>query len=549
MAGWLQALLVLGVVGVLHVPLGDYMAKVYTGGRHWRIERIVYRSCGVDPDSDQRWTHYLRSLLAFSAVGVLGLYAILRLQSGLPLSLGHPGVPAALAFNTAVSFTTNTSWQNYPGESTLGHLALATGLGVQAFASAAVGLAAGVALVRGLVRHRTDQIGNFWVDLTRSLVRVLLPLAAVFAVILIGMGVVQNLAGPHEFTSIAGAEQTILGGPVGSWEPIKLMSGDGGGIFNANSAHPFENPTALSNTIEIILMLLIPTAFIRTFGRMVGDRRQGWALLAVVAILFAGALAAASGAQHAHHNTAPVAAGAAVEGTETRFGVPASALFGVAATGSADGAANTSYDSFTSLGGGTLMATIMLGEVSPGGAGSGLYGLLMLAMLTVFLGGLMVGRTPEYLRKRLQAREMKLIGLYILTSPVLILVGTALAIALPVGRASIANPGAHGLSEVAYALTSSAQSNGSAFGGFSGNTLFYNTVLAIVMLAGRYLPIIFVLALAGSLARQRRGVVTAGTLPSHRPLFVGFVTVSVVVFTALDFVLVLALGPLAEGLS
>jgi K+-transporting ATPase KdpA subunit len=549
MAGWLQALLVLGVVGVLHVPLGDYMAKVYTGGRHWRIERIVYRSCGVDPDSDQRWTHYLRSLLAFSAVGVLGLYAILRLQSRLPLSLGHPGVPAALAFNTAVSFTTNTSWQNYPGESTLGHLALATGLGVQAFASAAVGLAAGVALVRGLVRHRTDQIGNFWVDLTRSLVRVLLPLAAVFAVILIGMGVVQNLAGPHEFTSIAGAEQTILGGPVGSWEPIKLMSGDGGGIFNANSAHPFENPTALSNTIEIILMLLIPTAFIRTFGRMVGDRRQGWALLAVVAILFAGALAAASGAQHAHHNTAPVAAGAAVEGTETRFGVPASALFGVAATGSADGAANTSYDSFTSLGGGTLMATIMLGEVSPGGAGSGLYGLLMLAMLTVFLGGLMVGRTPEYLRKRLQAREMKLIGLYILTSPVLILVGTALAIALPVGRASIANPGAHGLSEVAYALTSSAQSNGSAFGGFSGNTLFYNTVLAIVMLAGRYLPIIFVLALAGSLARQRRGVVTAGTLPSHRPLFVGFVTVSVVVFTALDFVLVLALGPLAEGLS
>jgi K+-transporting ATPase ATPase A chain len=545
----LLAVIVLAVVGLLHVPLGDYVARVYTSGRHWRVERMLYRVCGIDPDSDQRWTHYLTALLAFSAFSIVALYAILRLQAHLPFSLGHPGVPAALAFNTAVSFTTNTSWQNYAGEATLGHLALAAGLGTQAFASAAVGLAAGVALIRGLVRHRTDQIGNFWVDLTRGVIRILLPLAVVSAIVLIGLGVAQNLAGPHDVSTLAGAHQTILGGPVGSWEPIKLMSGDGGGIFNANSAHPFENPNSLSNAFEIVLMLLIPTAFIRTFGRMVGDRRQGWALLAVAGILFILALAAATGAQHVHHNTVPVAVGAATEGTETRFGVPASTLFGVAATGSADGAANASYDSFTSLGGGTLMATMMLSEVSPGGAGSGLYGLLMLALLAVFLGGLMIGRTPEYLRKRLQVREMKLIGLYVIISPLLILVGTGLAIALPAGRAGIGNPGPHGLSEIAYAMTSSTQSNGSAFGGFTGNTPFYNNLLAVVMLAGRYLPIILVLALAGSLARQRRGVVNAGTLPSHRPLFVGLVTASVLVFTALDFVLVLALGPLAEGLT
>ena len=543
------AVIVIAVVGLLHVPLGDYMARVYTARRHWRLETVLYRMCGVDPDAEQRWTRYLTSLLAFSAVSVAGLYAILRLQGRLPFSLDHPGMPAALAFNTAVSFATNTSWQNYAGEATLGHLALAAGLGTQAFASAAVGLAAGVALIRGLVRHRTDQVGNFWVDLVRGVVRILLPLAAVSAIVLIGLGVVQNLAGPHGVTTLAGSGQTILGGPVGSWEPIKLMSGDGGGIFNVNSAHPFENPNALSNAFEIVLMLLVPTAFIRAFGRMVGDRRQGWALLAVAGILFVGAVAAATGAQHLHHNTVPVAVGTAAEGTESRFGVPASTLFGVAATGSADGAANASYDSFTSLGGGTLMATIMLSEVSPGGAGSGLYGLLMLALLAVFLGGLMIGRTPEYLRKRLQVREMKLVALYALVSPTLILAGTGLAIALPAGRASIGNPGAHGLSEVAYALTSTTQSNGSAFGGFTGNTPFYNSLLAIVMLAGRYLPMILVLALAGSLARQRRGVVNAGTLPSHRPLFVGLVTASVLVFTALDFVLILALGPLAEGLA
>jgi K+-transporting ATPase ATPase A chain len=548
MATWLQAIVVVGVVVALHVPVGDYMARVYSGDRHWRLEKMVYRVCGIDPDADQPWTYYLRSLLAFSAMSVLGLYALLRLQNHLPWSLGNPGVPAGLAFNTAVSFATNTSWQNYAGESTLGHLALATGLGVQAFASAAVGLAAGVALIRGLVRRRTDRVGNFWVDLTRGTLRILAPLAAVSAIVLIGFGVIQNLYGPHANTTLVGGSQTILGGPVASWESIKLLSGDGGGAFNANSAHPFENPTGLSNAFEIVLMLLVPTAFIRAFGRLVGDRRQGWALLVVAGVVFIGALAVATGSQTLQHNTVPVAAGAATEGTEQRFGVPGSTLFGVAATGSADGAADASYDSFSSLGGGTLLATIMLGEVSPGGAGSGLYGLLMLALLAVFLAGLMVGRTPEYLRKRVQAREMKLVSLYILTAPALILIGTALSVALPTGRAGMGNGGAHGLSEVAFAVTSSTNGNGSAFGGFSGNTDFYNPTLAVIMILGRYLPIVFVLALAGSFGRQRSGVVTVGTLPSHKPLFVSMVVASVLVFSALDFVLVLALGPLAEAL-
>ena len=399
-AAWLQAAVVLGVVVAVHVPLGDYMARVYTADRHWRIETVLYRVCGVDPTSEQRWSTYLRSLLAFSAVGILGLYALLRLQGNLPYSLGHPGMAAALAFNTAVSFTTNTSWQNYAGESTLGHLALATGLGTQAFASAAVGLAAAVALIRGLVRQQSDRVGNFWVDLTRGIVRILLPLAALFAIVLIAGGVIQNLHAPQVNTTLAGGQQTILGGPVGSWEPIKLLSGDGGGAFNANSAHPFENPAAWTNTIEIVLMLLVPTAFIRTFGRMVGDRRQSWALLAVAGVLFIGALTVSDVSQSGHHNAVPAAVGSPTEGTETRVGVSASTLFGIGATGSADGAAPASYDSFTSIGGGMLMATMMLGEVSPGGAGSGLYGLLILALLAVFLAGLMVGRTPEYLRKK-----------------------------------------------------------------------------------------------------------------------------------------------------
>jgi K+-transporting ATPase ATPase A chain len=382
----LQALLVIAVVGAAYVPLGDYMARVYSRTKHLRIETVIYRLGGIDPDLEQKWTHYLAALLAFSMTSVLALFALLRLQGHLPLAEGHQGVPAALAFNTAVSLTTNPSWQNYAGEATLGHLALATGLGVAAFTSAAVGMAAGVALVRALARHETDLVGNFWVDLIRGSLCILLPLSVFFAVVLMATGVVQNLAGPQSLTTLVGGHQSILGGPGGSWESIKLLSGDGGGAFNANSAHPFENPNPLSNVIQIAMMLLVPVAFIRLFGKMVGSHRHGWALLAVATVLFLGGTAATTTAQYVEHNTATVAAGGSQEGTETRFGVAGSSLFGASATATADGAANSSYSSFSSFGGAVLMANMMLGEVSPGGAGSGLYALLMVTLLAAFLG-------------------------------------------------------------------------------------------------------------------------------------------------------------------
>ncbi|HYZ52446.1 MAG TPA: potassium-transporting ATPase subunit KdpA [Streptosporangiaceae bacterium] len=548
MAGWLQALLVLGLVGVLHVPLGNYMARAFTTSRHWRLETAIYRACGIDPASDQRWSHYAVSVLAVSGAGVLLLYLLLRIQAVLPYSLGHPGMNPALAFNTAVSFTTNTSWQNYSGEATLGFVAQAAGLGTEAFLSAAVGLCVALALIRGLVRRQTDRVGNFWVDLVRSVTRVLLPLAAVFAVVLAGLGVVQNLSGWHVVSTLAGARQAIPGGPVASWESIKLMSGDGGGFFNANSAHPFENPAPLTNVIEITLMLLIPFAVIRMYGRMVGDRRQGWALLVIAGVLLAGWVALTSGAELSHAGAAPTAAGAAMEGKETAFGVPGSALFGAAATSSADGAANASYDSFTALGGGLLMSAMMLGEISPGGVGSGLYGLVMVVLIAVFLGGLMISRTPEYLRKRIRASEMRMVALYYLATPVALLAAAGLAIALPAGRAAISNSGPHGLSEIVYAFTSAANSNGSAFGGLSGNTTFYNVLLAIVMLAGRYAPMILVLGLAGSLARQKPVAVTPASLRTHGPMFVTLSLGVALVLVFLTFLPALSLGPLAEGL-
>lgn len=544
---WLQALLVIGMVGAAYVPLGDHLARVYTRTTHRRVESAIYRLCGVDPHVEQNWAGYLRSLLAFSAVSVLALFALLRTQSHLPFAQGHDDVPSALAFNTAVSFVTNTSWQSYAGEATLGHLALATGLGVAAFTSAAVGMAAGVALVRGLARQQTDRLGNFWVDLVRGSLSVLLPLSVVFAVILMALGVVQNLQGPRSLATLVGGQQTILGGPVASWESIKLLSGDGGGAFNANSAHPFENPNPLSNVIEIVMMLLVPVAFIRLFGRMVGSLRQGWALLAVVGVLFAGGVVATTTAQHVDHNAVTVAAGGAFEGTETQFGVAGSSLFGATATATADGAANASYSSFSSFGGGILMAQMMLGEVSPGGAGSGLYGLLMMALLAVFLGGLMIGRTPEYLRKRLRGREITFISLYILVAPIVILAGSGLAAALPAGRVSLGNPGPHGLSEIVYAFTSSANGNGSAFASLAANTDFYNIALGLAMLLGRYLPMVFVLALAGSFAAQRRGV-DYGSLRTDGPLFVALVIVVTLIVVGLEYFPVLALGPLAEGL-
>jgi K+-transporting ATPase ATPase A chain len=393
-------------------------------------------------------------------------------------------------------------------------------------------------------------VGNFWVDLIRGSLCILLPLSILFAVVLIVSGVVQNVQGPQTLTTLVGGHQSILGGPVGSWESIKLLSGDGGGAFNANSAHPFENPSPLSNVLQVVMMLLIPVAFIRLFGKMVGGHWQGWALLAVATVLFLVGTAATTSAQYAEHNTATVAAGGSQEGTETRFGVAGSSLFGAAATATADGAANasyTSYTSFSSLGGGVLMANMMLGEVSPGGAGSGLYALLMVTLLAAFLGGLMIGRTPGYLRKRLRAREMKLIALYIVVAPVVVLAGTALAAALPAGRASIGNPGPHGLSEILYAFVSSTNGNGSAFASTTGDTGFYNTALALAMLLGRYLPMILVLALAGSFAAQRP-VVADGSLRTDSALFVSLIVVVTLIVVGLEFFPVLALGPLAEGL-
>ncbi len=534
---------------ILHVPLGDYLARVYSGSSSWRLEKAIYRVVGVAPADQQRWTKYLSSLLAFSAVSVLVLYGILLLQVHLPEPWGHKGMTPALAFNTAISFTTNTSWQNYPGESTLGHVGLVVGLGVQAFVSCAVGMCVAVALIRGLAQYQNEEIGNFWVDLVRSVVRVLLPLSIIVTLVLLALGVVNNFNGAQEVSTLAGGNQTILGGPVGAWESIKLMSGDGGGAFNANSAHPFENPTPLTNAVEIVAMLLIPVAFLRTFGVMVGDKKQGWALFAAAATLFVIGTAAMAAATAVPHGTVVHAVGAPIEGTETRFGVPGSAFFGQVATASADGAANSSYDSFASLGGAVLMLNMMLGEVAPGGAGSGLYGLVMMTLLAVFIGGLMVGRTPEFLKQPLHARHIKLVSLYILALPAAVLIGTAIAMALPGERASMLNSGPHGLSEVLYAFTSSAANNGSAFAGFSGNTTWYNTALALAMVIGRFLPIIAVLAIAGTFAAQRPGVITAGTLRTYSPTFIVLIVATTLLIVGLEYLPALALGPVADALQ
>ena len=550
MAAWLQLLAVVAILGVLHVPLGDYMARVYSSEKHWRIERFIYRAAGVNPDREQRWSWYLVSVLAFSAVSVLVLLALLIIQTHLPQPLGHKGMTPLLALNTAVSFATNTSWQNYAGESTLGHVGLAAGLGVQAFASAAVGMAVAIALIRGVARRETDLLGNFWVDLVRGIIRILLPIAIVVAIVLSVLGVVESFGAARAITTLAGGSQTLPVGPVASWESIKLMSGDGGGAFNANSAHPFENPTALSNVIEIVVMLLIPMSLVRSYGVMVGDRRQGWALLAVVVVLFGLGTAAVGMSEAIPHSTVAVAVGASTEGTEVRFGVPGSALFGQAATATADGAANSSYDSFASLGGGVLMANMMLGEVSPGGTGSGLYGLVIIALLAVFLGGLMIGRTPGYLGKRLGPREMKLVSLIVLTAPCAVLTGVAIAVALPGGTRAMGNRGPHGLSELLYAFTSCVAGNGSAFAGFSGNTPGFNLALSTAMLVGRYVPIILVLALAARFAGQRTSVIEGpGTLPTHNLSFVGLMIAAVLIVVGLEYLPALALAPVAESLS
>jgi K+-transporting ATPase ATPase A chain len=547
-AGLLQVGLLIVALAACYRPLGAYMARVYESEHDLRAERVVYRVMGVDPKADQRWPVYARALLAFSAISVLFLYALQRFQWHLPLSLGFPGVAPAQAWNTATSFVTNTNWQSYSGESTMGHLVQMAGLAVQNFASAAVGMSVAVALIRGFTRNRTDRIGNFWVDLVRGCLRILLPLAVVGAILLLALGAVQNFSSGTDATTLSGVHQTITGGPVASQEVIKELGTNGGGFYNANSAHPFENPNAFSNILEIFLLLLIPVCLTRAFGLMVKDRRQGYAILAAMGVLWAVVLAGVWVAEATHHGTALNLAGASMEGKETRFGVPASALFATSTTGTSTGAVNSFHDSFTSLGGGLTIFNMGLGEVSPGGTGTGLYGILVLAIVTVFIAGLMVGRTPEYLLKKITVREIKLVSLSILVMPVIVLAGTGLAMGLSKPKESILNPGPHGLSEVLYAFMSATNNNGSAFAGISVNTNFYNTALGLCMLAGRLIPIILVLALAGSLARQQPVPATAGTLPTHRLLFVGMLVGVIIIVAGLTFFPALALGPLAEGL-
>ncbi|MDT4950100.1 MAG: potassium-transporting ATPase potassium-binding subunit [Pseudonocardiales bacterium] len=533
---------------LVHKPLGDYMARVVTGKRHLAVERGIYRAGGIDAEADQTWGTYLRSVLAFSFVGVLFLYVFLRLQHLFGHPYAVPKMTADQSFNTAASFVTNTNWQSYSGENALGYIVQMVGLAVQNFASAAVGIAVAVALVRGFMRNRTDRLGNFWVDLTRISFRILLPISIVFAIIFVGAGMIENFHHYATIHTISGGTQTITGGPVASQEAIKELGTNGGGFLNANSAHPWENPTVWTNWLEIFLLLCISFSLPRTFGVMVGDKRQGRAIVAVMATLAIVSVVLMLTFQTMHHGTVPTAVGASTEGTEQRFGVPDSAIFATGTTLTSTGAVNSFHDSFTSLGGAMTLLNMMLGEVAPGGTGSGLYGMLVLAVLTVFVAGLMVGRTPEYLGKKLGGREVKFASLYLLTTPALVLVGTAVAMALPGERASMLNTGPHGLSEVLYAFTSAANNNGSAFAGISVNTVFYNIVLGIVMLLGRFLPIVFVLALAGSLARQKPVPASEGTLPTHRLLFVGMLTGVTLIVVALTYFPALALGPLAEGL-
>jgi K+-transporting ATPase ATPase A chain len=549
LAAVLQVALLVLALAVVYRPLGDYMARALESPRHTRVERGIYRVIGVDASADQRWTVYLRSVLAFSIVSIVVLFAVLRLQAYLPYSLGREGMPSLQSLNTAVSFVTNTNWQSYSGEATLGYTAQMAGLAVQNFLSAAVGIAVAVALIRGLARRNTDRLGNFWVDLTRITLRILLPIAVIGAIVLLFLGVVQNFAGDTTITTLTGGTQTIPGGPVASQEVIKELGTNGGGFFNANSAHPFENPTGVTNLIEIFLLLLIPVALTRTFGRLVGDLRQGYAVVAAMAAIWGAMTALAVWAEVNHGGAALQLAGASMEGKEVRFGVPMSAVFASATTSTSTGAVNAMHDSFTPFGGAIPIVNMTLGEVTPGGVGSGLYGILIAAIIAVFIAGLMVGRTPEYLGKKIRAREMKLVSLYVLFTPALVLIGMGLAMATEAGRAGILNPGSHGLSEVFYGFASAANNNGSAFAGLGANTDFYNVALAVAMLLGRLVPICLVLALAGSLAQQGRVPESAGTLPTHRPLFVVLVIGVVLIVAGLTFIPALALGPIAEGLS
>ncbi|MBX9359694.1 potassium-transporting ATPase subunit KdpA [Streptomyces sp. WAC04114] len=539
----------IGALALVHRPLGDYMAAVFQTKKHLRVEKWIYRSVGANPDAEMRWPAYLRGVLFFSAVSVLFLFLMQRVQEKLPLSLGFEPITPDQAFNTAASFVSNTNWQSYSGEVAMSHVTQTMGLAVQNFVSAAVGIAVAVALVRGFARSRTGELGNFWADLVRCVIRILVPISVVAAVILIACGAIQNFGDIHTITTLTGDKQAISPGAVASQEAIKDLGTNGGGFFNANSSHPFENPNGFTNWLEIFLLLVIPFSLPRTFGTMVGNAKQGYAILAAMGIIWFLGVVAVTITEYAHPGTASQLAGGAMEGKEQRFGEGNSSLFAVSTTMTSTGSVNSFHDSFSGLSGGVLLLGMMLGEIAPGGTGSGLYGMLIMAIIAVFIAGLMVGRTPEYLGKKIGTREIKLAACYILITPALVLIGTALAMALGKGESSMTNIGAHGFSEVLYAYTSASNNNGSAFAGFAANTEYHNTMLGLCMLLGRFVPMVFVLALAGSLAEQKPVPATAGTLRTEKPLFTGLLVGAILIITGLTFFPALALGPLAEGLA
>ncbi len=558
--GWTQIILYVAVILALTRPLGGFLTRVVTGERTALspvlvpVERLLYRAAGVDPRIEQHWLSYAIAMLVFNAAGVVILYALLRLQANLPLNpQGFAGVPPDLALNTATSFVTNTNWQNYGGEATMSYLTQMAGLSVQNFLSAATGIALAVALIRGFARRSAATIGNFWVDITRITLYLLLPLSFVIAVVLVWQGVPQNLDPYVQATTLEGAAQTIAQGPAASQLAIKMLGTNGGGFFNANSAHPYENPTALANLIEMVAIFAIGAALTNVFGRMVASERHGWAILAAMMILFAAGVAVVYAAE-AQANPALAALGldpsaGNMEGKEVRFGIALSALFATITTAASCGAVNAMHDSFMPLGGMILLVNMQLGEVIVGGVGAGLYGMLLFAILAVFIAGLMVGRTPEYLGKKIEAREVKMAMLAILCLPLMMLVFTAIAVVLPLGTGSILNPGPHGFSEVLYAFTSGAANNGSAFGGLSGNTPFYNWTLALAMFVGRFFVIVPMLAIAGALAAKTTLHASQGTFPTDGPLFVGLLTGVVLIVGGLTFFPALALGPVVEHLS
>jgi potassium-transporting ATPase potassium-binding subunit len=555
LAGWLQILIFCGIIILLVKPLGGYMTRVYQGERTFLslllgpVERLLYRLAGTDEKEEQHWVGYAAAMLAFNLAGMLVLYALQRFQASLPFNpAGMSAVDPALAFNTAASFVTNTNWQNYGGESTMSYLVQMAGLTVQNFVSAATGMALAIALVRGFARHSARSVGNFWVDLTRSTLYVLLPLCVVLTLFYVFRGVPQTLGAYVEATTLEGARQTIAVGPVASQLAIKMLGTNGGGFFNANSAHPFENPDALTNLVQMVSIFAIGAALTNVFGRMVGNQRQGWAILAAMGVLFIAGVTFAYWAEAAGNPLLHQLglAGGNMEGKEVRFGIPLSALFAVVTTAASCGAVNAMHDSFTALGGMIPMINMQLGEIIVGGVGAGLYGIFVFVIVAIFVAGLMVGRTPEYLGKKIEAKEVKMAMLAMLCLPLAMLGFTAISVVLPSAVSSIANPGPHGFSEILYAFTSATANNGSAFGGLTGNTAWFNLTIGIAMLMGRFLVIVPALAIAGSLAAKKTVPASAGTFPTDGGLFVGLLVGVILIVGGLTFLPALALGPIVE---